>query len=62
LVETLGGKWRPALCYICPSMEPRRPDPDYVERIIAPARQFGFPDWYVRAWKARALKDLVSAP
>jgi hypothetical protein len=48
LVETLDGKWRPALCYICPSMEPRRPDPDYVERIIAPARQFGFPDWYVR--------------
>ncbi|MBI3845467.1 MAG: gamma-glutamylcyclotransferase [Planctomycetes bacterium] len=47
LVETRGGTWRPALCYICPAMEPRPAAADYVERIVAPARQFGFPEWYV---------------
>jgi cation transport regulator ChaC len=47
LVETLDRKWRPALCYICPDMEPRSADPDYVARILGPARQYGFPSWYV---------------
>ena len=48
LIETLDGKLRPALCYICPSMTPRRADREYVERIVAPARRYGFPDWYVQ--------------
>jgi hypothetical protein len=47
LVETLDGKWRPALCYIAPSPEPRPAAGDYVDRIVGPARQLGFPDWYV---------------
>lgn len=47
LVETLAGKWRPALCYICPVMEPRPAANDYVDRIVKPAREFGFPGWYV---------------
>lgn len=47
LVETRSGAWRPALCYVCPAMEPRPAAADYVERIVAPARQYGFPDWYV---------------
>jgi hypothetical protein len=46
LVQT-GGLWRPALCYICPAMDPRPPDSAYVERVLKPARQFGFPPWYV---------------
>lgn len=41
------GDWRPALCYIAPAMVPRAPDPAYVDRIVAPAREFGFPEWYV---------------
>jgi cation transport regulator ChaC len=48
LVETRDGKWRPALCYIAPSMQPRPAADDYVDRIVAPARQFGFPEWYIR--------------
>jgi hypothetical protein len=47
LVQTCAGLWRPALCYICPDMAPRQADNAYVERIIAPAREFGFPKWYI---------------
>jgi len=48
LAETLDGKWKPALCYICPSMEPRSATNEYIDRIVAPARQYGFPDWYIQ--------------
>jgi hypothetical protein len=48
LVETLEAKHRPALCYICPAMEPRPADAAYVERILQPAREFGFPAWYIQ--------------
>jgi AIG2-like family len=37
----------PALCYIAPHMEPAAPDPAYVERIVAPAREYGFPEPYI---------------
>jgi hypothetical protein len=47
LVQTLDGRWRPALCYIAPAMEAGPAAADYVERIVGPARQHGFPDWYV---------------
>jgi len=47
LAETLDGKWRPALCYICPAMNPRPPDSAYVERIMVAARSYGFPRWYL---------------
>jgi hypothetical protein len=47
LVRTRAGLWRPALCYLCPDMAPRPADNAYVERIAAPARVLGFPDWYV---------------
>jgi hypothetical protein len=47
LVQTQAGLWRPALCYICPQMVSRPPENAYVERIIKPARQHGFPNWYV---------------
>jgi hypothetical protein len=48
LAEAPGGRWRPALCYICPEMKPRPAEADYVERIAGPAREFCFPEWYVR--------------
>jgi hypothetical protein len=47
LTRTAGGTYRPALCYICPHMEPGAPDPAYVERIVRPAVQLGFPAWYI---------------
>ncbi len=47
LAETLDGKWQPALCYICPDMAPRAATNDYIDRIVTPARKYGFPDWYV---------------
>jgi hypothetical protein len=47
LAETLNGTWRPALCYMSPHMKPRSADPAYVERILAPARRYGFPSWYL---------------
>jgi hypothetical protein len=47
LVETLDGKWRPALCYIAPVAETRPAANDYIDRIVGPARQHGFPAWYL---------------
>jgi hypothetical protein len=47
LVQTRAGLWRPALCYTCPEMDPRPADDAYVERIVGPARELGFPEWYV---------------
>lgn len=34
--------------YLAPEMAPGPADPAYVERIVAPAKEMGFPDWYVR--------------
>ena len=47
LVETLDGRWRAALCYVAPSPEPGPAANDYIDRIVGPARQYGFPDWYI---------------
>ena len=52
LTQSAAGAWWPALCYIAPSMVPRPPDPAYVHRIVAPARDFGFPDWYIARLEA----------
>ena len=51
LVETAGG-WRPALCYIAPRMEPKTPSNDYIDRIVIPARQHGFPARYLARLEA----------
>jgi hypothetical protein len=47
LVQTRDGRWQPALCYICPDMEPRPAEDAYIDRIVEPARTHGFPEWYV---------------
>jgi hypothetical protein len=46
LVEAAGG-FRPALCYICPRMEARPAASDYIDRILAPAREHHFPPEYL---------------
>lgn len=47
LTEALDGKWKPALCYLCPEMNPAPATNDYIDRIVAPARRYGFPRWYI---------------
>jgi hypothetical protein len=47
LVEILDGKWRAALCYLAPTPEPAPASNDYIDRIVGPARDYGFPDWYI---------------
>ncbi len=46
LVETEGGHV-PALCYIAPVRPPTPPADDYLDWITGPAREYGFPAWYV---------------
>jgi hypothetical protein len=47
LVETKDGRLIPALCYIAPGMAPGRAADDYLDRIVGPAREYGFPEWYI---------------
>jgi AIG2 family protein len=47
LVHTRSDRWRPALCYLAARMVERGPELAYVERILQPARELGFPSWYV---------------
>ena len=47
LVETAGGRWQPALCYLAPAMDAFPPDPAYVDRILDPAREHGLPPSYI---------------
>ncbi len=47
LVETINNAWVPTLCYIAPSMKYMKPEIDYINRIILPAKQLKFPKWYI---------------
>ena len=47
IVETLDGRRRPVLCYLAQSLESKAPADDYVARIVGPAREYGFPAWYI---------------
>jgi len=47
LAETSDGRRQPALCYISHEHKVEHAAPQYIERIAAPARQLGFPDWYL---------------
>lgn len=46
-VECLDGARKPARCYIAPVLQERPATAAYVERILIPARQYGFPPWYI---------------
>jgi cation transport regulator ChaC len=48
LVRTREGTLRPALCYVAPAMARRAADRAYVDRIVKPALELGFPSWYVK--------------
>lgn len=47
LCQTLDERWVPALCYIAGAMDSAPATDDYLGRIVKPARDFGFPDWYI---------------
>jgi hypothetical protein len=47
LAYTLSGQAEPALCYIAPILSPGVASPEYVARIVEPARTYGFPPWYI---------------
>ena len=53
LAQTVTGAWLAALCYIAPFMETRPPESAYLDRILQPAREFGFPSWYVNHLEAQ---------
>jgi hypothetical protein len=48
IVQTQEGRLLPALSYIAPEGPAATPAGDYVDRITGPARDYGFPDWYVK--------------
>ena len=47
LTQTASGQWEPALTYIAPDLKAGQATADYVDRIVQPGRQYGFPDWYI---------------
>jgi hypothetical protein len=46
-VELADGSLRAALCYLGSVLGSGSPRADYVDRIVTPARSFGFPAWYI---------------
>ena len=52
LCERLDGTLVPALCYISPETESAPATDEYLNRIVEPAREFGFPDWYMKRLEA----------
>lgn len=48
LAQRATGAFEVALCYIAPSLDPAPADAAYVQRILGPARAYGFPEEYLR--------------
>lgn len=48
LVTDAAGKPIPALTYIAWEMEKGVPTAEYIRKVTAVARQFEFPEWYIR--------------
>lgn len=47
LVRDAAGNARPALCYISHDLEPATASADYVDRVVEPGREYGFPEPYL---------------
>lgn len=65
LVFTADNALWPALCYMSHEMQPGKPDPGYVERILSPAREYGFPAEYLRhieSFKQRSRSGAAPLP
>lgn len=48
LVQAGNEEWVPALCYICHNMDEKPADNDYIKRIVEPAKEYNFPEWYIK--------------
>lgn len=48
LVRSQDGQFRPALTYLCEDLSGELAEGAYVRRILEPAREYGFPAWYLR--------------
>ncbi|HEV3467864.1 MAG TPA: gamma-glutamylcyclotransferase family protein [Pyrinomonadaceae bacterium] len=46
LVETAGGQFVPALCYVAHERPEGPVNKDYVEGMIRLSKKYGFPEWY----------------
>lgn len=52
IVRTRGGRTVPALTYLSADMAPGMADKAYISRILKPAKNYGFPSWYIERIKA----------
>jgi len=50
--KMLDGSFVPALCYIAPDSNIAPASKEYLDSIIPPARDFAFPDWYIKRLEA----------
>ena len=57
LVQTLAGLWRPALCYICPEMNPPRPTTPTSSESPGPLVSSASPHGISLAWKVVASES-----
>jgi hypothetical protein len=48
VVVTRDGKFTPALCYIPPVVGKDPADKDYLAKLVAAGREYGFPEWYLQ--------------
>lgn len=48
LVEPSDGKFKPALCYISYGIETKQAEDSYIDRIVEPAKNYDFPEWYIK--------------
>lgn len=55
LVQTLSNHWIPALTYIAPNLKDENAQSDYIDRILQPAKKYGFPSWYIE--RIRSFKQ-----
>jgi len=52
IVRTRGGKIVPAITYLSVDLEPSFPKDGYIDRILKPAKNYGFPRWYLERIEA----------
>lgn len=48
VVQLLDGSLQPALCYISYEMKAQPAENDYIDSIVAPAREYDFPKSYIK--------------
>ena len=55
--EKSDGSLIPALCYLRSGMATGQPSDDYLDKIIRPAKGYGFPQWYLTRLEAFRTKN-----